>query len=241
MGSSPAAAAGSARAAMGSSPAAAAAAGLAAMGASDAAAAGSAHAAPPAAPRRGTALVSNSEPRRDAATGAILDLHDGVTLRVNDTFYWYGAGYGGCKEMATGCASIAVGACGFNLNHSVNLAVSTDLENWTLVGNVLPPENRPPGILFSPWVAFSPATSLYVMWFNILPTSGGSGDFDAAFYAVATSPTPEGPFHLANPNVTGVAYTRLPDAPSIFVDDDGAGYIAFTHEDTHVNNVQQRE
>lgn len=185
-------------------------------------------------------IVSNIAPRTDAATGQILDLHDGNTIRINDNFYWYGAGYGPCTEMATGCASVKVGACGFNLNHTVNLAISTDLVQWTFVGSVLPLENRPAGIMFSPWVAQSAETGLYVLWFNVLPVVNGGGDFDAAYYAVATSADPAGPFTLANPNVTGVQYTRLPDAPAIFVDPaTGDGYIAFTHEDTHINHVQQ--
>ena len=43
---------------------------------------------------RGSSTVSNVLPRVDAATGAILDLHDGNTLRVGDTFWWFGASYG---------------------------------------------------------------------------------------------------------------------------------------------------
>jgi hypothetical protein len=94
--------------------------------------------------------------------------------------------------------------------------------------------------MFSPWVAQSATTGLWVLWFNVLPVINGQGQFDAAFYVSATSPSPFGPFVVANPNITGVAYSRLPDAPSIFVDPaTGNGYVAFTHEDTHVNNIQQ--
>ena len=132
-----------------------------------------------------------------------------------------------------------VGACGFNLNHTVNLATSKDLVTWTLVGSVLDSTTRPTGIIFSPWVARSTSTGDYVLWYNVLPVVGGQGDFDAAYYAIATSRNPAGPFTTVRLNVTGLAYTRLPDAASIFVDDDGAGYIAFTHEDTHINHVQQ--
>ena len=67
----------------------------------------------------GSSLVSNVIPRRDGVTGAILDLHDGTTLKVGDTFYWVGASYGGCTEQSSGCASLDVGACGFELNHTV--------------------------------------------------------------------------------------------------------------------------
>jgi hypothetical protein len=110
-----------------------------------------------------SSVVSNVAPRVDQ-DGNILDIHDGTTIRVNDTFYWFGASYGSCVEQASGCATIAVGACGFNLNHSVSLATSTDLVHWTLIGVVLAPADRPEGILFSPWVARSAATGQWVLW-----------------------------------------------------------------------------
>jgi beta-xylosidase len=168
-----------------------------------------------------------------------MDIHDGNTIRIGNTFYWYGAGYGDCIEMSTGCASLAVGSCGFNLNHTVNLATSTDLIHWIFHGAVLTPEDRAEGILFSPWVTLSKSTGLYVLWFNLLPVIDGHGDFDHSYYSVATSRDPRGPFTVVHHNVTGLAYNQLPDAASIFVDDDGQGYIAFTHEDTHINHVQQ--
>ena len=43
-------------------------------------------------------VVSNTAPKVNAATGAILDIHDGNTLRIGDTFYWYGASYQECAE-----------------------------------------------------------------------------------------------------------------------------------------------
>ena len=188
-------------------------------------------------------VVSNTAPKVDAATGAILDVHDGNTLRIGDTFYWFGASYQECTEPPGngGCDGARVGSCGFNLNHTVSLATSTDLVSWSLVGVVLPVESRPPGILFSPWVARSASTGLYVLWVNILPVLNGQFSFDAAYYSVYTSATPEGPFVIANKNVTGIAYTRLPDAASVFVDDDagGSAFLAFTHEDNHVNTVQE--
>jgi hypothetical protein len=186
-----------------------------------------------------TSIVSNVLPHRDSSTGNIMDIHDGNTIRIGDQFFWFGAGYGECVEMATGCASIALGSCGFNLNHTVNLATSTDLINWAFLGPVLTPENRAEGILFSPWVTQSKSTGLYVLWFNLLPVTNGHADFDNSYYSVATSIDPRGPFKVVNHNVSGLAYKELPDAPSIFVDDDGQGYIAFTHEDTHINHVQQ--
>ena len=183
--------------------------------------------------------VSNVQPRVDAATGAILDIHDGVTLRVGATFWWFGASYGGCTEQAGGCDSLDVGACGFQLNHSVSAAHSADLVSWTLVPDVLAVSARPAGIMFSPWVAYSPATKKFVMWYNMLPVENGEGVFDKAYYAVAQADSPAGPFETVRVNVSGLAFDKLPDAASVFVDDDGKGYIAFTHEDSHINNVQE--
>ena len=187
-------------------------------------------------------VVSNTAPKVDAASGAILDIHDGNTLRIGNTFYWYGASYTNCTEPPAdrGCpAGAHPGTCGFNVDHTISLATSTDLVSWSLVGVVLPVENRPPGILFSPWVARSASTGLYVLWVNILPVLDGQFSFDAAYYSVYTSATPQGPFVMANKNVSGVAYSRLPDAASVFVDDDGSAFLAFTHEDDHVNTVQE--
>lgn len=184
-------------------------------------------------------VVSNVDPRRDS-TGSIMDIHDGNTIRIGPLFYWYGAGYGPCVEQPTGCANISVGQCGFNLNHTVNLATSKDLKTWHFHGSVLPLENRPAGILFGPWVAQSASTKHFVLWMNILPVkSNGQGDFMNSYYAVATSVSPRGPFVVTNKNVTGLKYKHLPDSPSIFVDTNGKGYIAFTHEDTHINHVQE--
>jgi len=183
-----------------------------------------------------TATVSNTSPHRDQ-NGNIMDIHDGNTIRVGDTFYWYGAGYGDCVEMSSGCASFSVGSCGFNLNHTVNLATSQDLVNWQFHGSIL--TERPEGILFSPWVARSNTTGMFVLWFNLLPVINGQGDFDLSCYVVAASDSPLGPFKIVNKNVTGIAYNSLPDAPSIFVDDNGQAYVAFTHENTHINHVQQ--
>jgi len=186
------------------------------------------------------AVVSNSIPRVNVVDGEVLDLHDGNTIRIGDTFFWFGASYGSCVECPgrNGCCSVKAGNCGFQLNHTISLATSKNLVDWTLVGSILP--ERPEGILFSPWVAQSAATGKFVLWFNMLPTPGGQGDFDRAYYVVAESDSPEGPFSVVNPNVTGVAFKQLPDAASVFVDaKTGKGYLAFTHEDSHINHVQE--
>jgi len=49
--------------------------------------------------------VSNINPRLDAKTGEILDIHDGNTIRIGDEFYWYGAFYGDCVEQKSSCST----------------------------------------------------------------------------------------------------------------------------------------
>jgi len=187
--------------------------------------------------RAASSTVSNVLPRTDAATGQTLDIHDGNTIRIKDTFFWYGAGYGFCVEQATGCTSVAVGECGFNLNHTVNLATSTDFNTWTLYPNVL--VSHPVGVLFSPWVVQSKSTGKWVMWYNLLPVANGWPNFLHACYCIAVADSPYGPFETVVTNVSGVAYRYLPDAPAVFVDDDGSAYLAFTHEKSHINHVQR--
>lgn len=75
--------------------------------------------------------ISNILPRRDV-NGQIMDIHDGNTLYLDGTYYYYGASYGLCHEFDgdNGCANTTVGACGFQLNHNVSLFTSQDLVTW---------------------------------------------------------------------------------------------------------------
>ena len=140
--------------------------------------------------------LSNTEPRR-STDGQILDAHDGNVLLIDGTYYWYAAGYGNCTERtgANGCSGGFVG-CGFFFNHSVNLYTSTDLSTWTARGNVLPVANRMEAILFSPKVIFNALTNLYVLWYNYVTMPG-----ELYTWAVATSPSPFGPFNTTNTTI----------------------------------------
>ena len=78
------------------------------------------------------------------------------------------------------------------------------------------------------------------MWYNLLPVDyNGNGDFIHSCYCVAVSSSPMGPFETIMTNLTGIGYHALPDAPALFVDDDGSAYIAFTDESNHINHVQK--
>ena len=139
--------------------------------------------------------ISNVLPRLDT-TGAIMDMHDGNMVVKDGTWYWYAAGYGGCRERLgpggtpgpTGCAGGFKG-CGFFNNHTVNLFTSTDLVTWTPHGNVLPEANRVEAVLFSPKVLFNAQTATWVLWYNFVPHYS---------YGVATSKSAFGPFITVN-------------------------------------------
>ena len=121
-----------------------------------------------------TVSISNVVPRR-SSDGLIMDAHDGNVVVLNGTYYWFAAGYGECQEPPgpNGCVYGFKG-CGFFLNHSVNLFTSTDLVNWTAHGNVLPEENRPEAVLFSPKALYHAASgSSLVQLLSALQLRGG--------------------------------------------------------------------
>ena len=190
----------------------------------------------------GPRTVSNVEPRRDSS-GAIVNAHDGQIVHENGTYYWFAAGYEPCQEFSglggcAGCAGKPIGpdcGCGFEATTSVNLYTSPDLLNWTARGNVLPLSTRPPATsLFSPRAAFNELTGLWVLWYNYVPRYS---------FAVATSPSPFGPFRTVDFNA-GASFkfgnsTRSPPYVginagigdfSIFKDDDGTAYMLYSHD-----------
>jgi beta-xylosidase len=177
-----------------------------------------------AASRASPVVISNVSPRRDTA-GAILDAHDSKIVLVGGVYHWFAASYGNCTEPAgnSGCASVAIGACGFQTNHNVTLYTSPDLVTWTNQGvvfgaaGVLPPQS----VLFAPKTVYNARTQTWVMWFNYITET-----FANSFYGVATSASPTGPFAVVNRDVA----LRFQDNgdENIFVDDDGTGYVIYT-------------
>lgn len=168
--------------------------------------------------------ISNVVPRLDN-TGQILDAHDGDVVLFNGTYYYFAAGYGLCTERPgqNGCQGGFVG-CGFLTNHSVNLFSSTDLTTWVAHGNVLPVANRPDAILFSPKAIRHPATGMWILWYNYVPSYS---------YGVAYSTSPYGPFQTVDAFAgasTQYGYPNNSDIGdfSLLVDDDGEGYILYS-------------
>ena len=61
------------------------------------------------------------------------------------------------------------------------------------------------------------------MWFNPILDA----DFTVSYYAIATSPSPLGPFVLVSRNVTSLAYQNVGDF-NLFQDEDGTAYVIYT-------------
>lgn len=172
-----------------------------------------------------TVTIDNTAPRRDV-NGQWMDAHDGNIMQFTPggPFYMYAMAYGNCQEEATGCAHVAVGACGFRLDHNVSVWSSSTMASgtWKLVGDALPVADRPVGIYYRPKVVFNPTTGKYVLWANLVP----GGDFSESAYVVATSDTPEGPFTVASKD-SPTRYAAGGDF-DLLVDDDNAAYLIYT-------------
>ena len=88
--------------------------------------------------------ISNVVPRLDAR-GQLMDVQDGSIGRYNGLWWWHGMGYRNCTEQhgilpPIDCPGIykPMGACGFRLDHAINVFSSPDLSNWTFQGDALP-------------------------------------------------------------------------------------------------------
>lgn len=149
--------------------------------------------------------ISNTVPRRNMAN-ELMDAHDGniVQWTRGGLWYWYGMGYGNCTEKEGiippyDCPGIyqPFGACGFRVDHAVNVHTSPDLVHWTFVGDSFPVSVRPQGIYFRPKVIFNNKTQEYILWINYLAEAATPlAAYPNATYVVARSLTPEGPFSV---------------------------------------------
>lgn len=148
--------------------------------------------------------ISNVEPRRDAFDGSIIDVHDGCLERFGETYYLYGTAYNDTDGFVT-------------TNHYVCYS-SPDLAHWTFEGDLL--RNAPNGVYYRPYVKYNAKTKQYVLWYNWYPKLWEGQ------YGVAVSDKPAGPFAIANGNVE--VRNPAPGDMGLFVDDDGAGYLAYT-------------
>ena len=136
-----------------------------------------------------------------------------------------------CCPSPDGCASCCYvpstsaynDTCVFADHHTVYV-YETNLTYWSEPVAVLPPSARTPGIEFRPHVVF--AQGKYVMWFENRPAPIASSG-----YAVATSLSPKGPFHVLHAKV---AVADVPGDFDILLDEDGrCWHVQTTTNDPH--------
>ncbi len=161
-------------------------------------------------------------PRVDTA-GARIDAHDGEIAYFDGTFYLYGTSYG-CGYVWRKPGSTF---CGFKVYSSKDLVSWTD-RGFLFNARTALWQSRCNGNTygcFRPHVIYNKEDKLYVLWINVYDNRVG--------YRVFTSPSPAGPFTegseptLAMNSDAPVGGVNNGDE-ALFVDDDGAAYLAYT-------------
>ncbi|WP_205760965.1 glycoside hydrolase family 43 protein [Luteolibacter luteus] len=193
--------------------------------------------------------------------GKPVNAHGGGVLAHEGTYYWYGEikqgktylpdcnkSWGGTRVDVTGVSCYA----------------SKDLLEWKNLGNVLPAVTDDPKhdlhigmVLERPKVIYNAATKKFVLWFH-----ADSMDYAAAKCGVAVSDKPEGPFtYLGSfrPNAgkwpanAKEEDKKDPKAPlvrdhdagqmardlTVFVDEDGKGYLFTASEDNATMHISE--
>eukprot|EP01079_Euglenida_sp_SAG-EU17-18_P004528 gene4528-4756_t len=204
-----------------------------------------------------TVTISNVEPRRDTA-GDILEAGDGMVAYFGGRYYLYGVRYQPCKEPDATCyvtggnlgpPEYPAGpldcsdsgprpgglCCGWR---GMTFAVysSPDLLDWVLEStDALPamsdpasPHSSSLSMMNSPFVLRSPATGLYVMWFqHVLRTSNSTAGIATGAKAVATSAHPAGPFTVHRWSTSPASAGFLSSTGhSLWMSRDGSAYMA---------------
>lgn len=142
------------------------------------------------------------------SAGQHIQAHGGGIIKIGAVYYWYG------EQRAAGLDTNYRYVSGYR---------STDLMNWTFMGNALQladPENLGPRwILERPKVYFNKKTGTYVMYFHL-----DDRRYAYARVGVATSTRPDGPFHyLKSFRPLGLESRDIGQ----FIDDDGMPYLIF--------------
>lgn len=160
-------------------------------------------------------VIDNASQWNDTS-GAPIDCHEGMVLRVGSTWYWYGRRYRGNDRGVYGNP-------GGRFRCPIVVSTSDDLVHWTPTRvAVAYPSDAPwnVGTLHRPRVAFNASTRLFVLWFFHLVTEPKP----AVTTLVATSTSPAGPFEIVGEAET--AGTIPSGDLDLLVDSDGRGYLA---------------
>ncbi len=193
--------------------------------------------------------------------GRAVDAHGGGMLFHAGTYYWYGE----IKQGKTYLPDVNKSWGGTRVDVTgVSCYSSKDLLNWKNLGNVLPAvpgdpssDLHPGKVLERPKVIFNAKTRKFVLWFH-----SDSLNYAAAACGVAVADAPAGPFEYLGsfrPNVARwpVNVTdedkKDPKSPlvrdfekgqmardmTVFVDDDGKGYLFTASEDNATLHISE--
>jgi Glycosyl hydrolases family 43 len=184
--------------------------------------------APPAANAAYTTTVTNFDSGGNQVVrfdnrGEAVDAHDGMIAVFNGTYYLYGTAYDCGYRWQGGGTPF----CGFKVYSS------SDLVHWVDRGFLFDAttstwQTRCNGNTygcFRPHVVYNASTGRYVLWVNVYDNSVG--------YRVFTATAPTGPFTeqavptLAVNNTAPAGGVNNGDH-TVFVDDDGTAYLAYT-------------
>ena len=152
----------------------------------------------------GKRVIIQTDAARLDAHGDYIDAHDGKIVEHGGTYFLYGEAYGN-QTLETPYP--------WRQWPRLKVYTSPDLINWTLRGDPLPMIQ---GTLWIPNVIYVEQSKRFVMWF-------GSGGWQTATSTDGINFTPSG---------HGVFHSRFgakagTDGTGFFIDDDGAGYVAF--------------
>ena len=176
----------------------------------------------------GTVTLSNLSLPQDTA-GSDLVTGEASVLAWGGAYYFYFNDWGSCPGVDCcpslfGCADCCFApdssqypdTCVYADGHTVLVYNTSDFRTWTPAGVALPLANRKAGIEFRPRVVYRASSRTFLMWYEDR-WEGQTG------YAIAESPTPEGPFVTIADTVNLHGAGRIGDF-YLFVDDDGAAY-----------------
>ncbi len=160
--------------------------------------------------------------------GNVVVAQDGNILneKWHGEFALVGMSYGECPYY--GCKNESYGACGFGAGRILVWTSATLADgSWSEPLEILPKESRPQNaIYFRPHVAYNPTTGKWVLWVRSLPVLGPGLSQDPTLYLSAVSDSLDGPFAIAQRNVS-MYYANSADE-NLFVDDDAVGYLVHT-------------
>ncbi|GLL03786.1 beta-xylosidase [Dactylosporangium matsuzakiense] len=150
-------------------------------------------------------------------SGSPIYTQGGGVLKVGNTYYWYGAKYNGAATYYNNPGAGKNSDTSFN---AITAYSSTDLVHWKFEGNVLTASDLGgAGWVGRIGVARNPNTGKYVLISQL--------DGELVF---ATSSTPNGHFIKAGTQATiGNVVNDMSGDQSVFVDDDGQAYLAFSN------------